>query len=45
MRFRLRPSGVVDSAPGSGTLDFLDACARAQRLATKPLKLTVTGRN
>ena len=43
MRFRLRPPGVVHSAVGSGTLDLPAACARAQRLATKPLKFTVTG--
>ncbi|MGE0733401.1 MAG: cobalamin-independent methionine synthase II family protein [Alphaproteobacteria bacterium] len=43
MKFRTRPPGVVDGPVGSGTLDLPVACARAKRLATKPLKFTVTG--
>ena len=43
MRFRLRPPGVVDGPVGSGTLDLPGACARARRLAQKPLKFTLTG--
>ena len=43
MRFRLRPPGVVDGPVGSGTLDLPGACARAERLAAKPFKFTLTG--
>ncbi len=43
MRFRTRPPGVVDGPIGSGIIDLPAACARAHRLATKPLKFTVTG--
>lgn len=43
MAFRMRPPGVVDSAIGHGTLDLPGACMRASRLASKPLKFTVTG--
>ncbi len=43
MTFRARPPGVVDSPIGAGTLDLPSACARARRLAQKPLKFTLTG--
>jgi 5-methyltetrahydropteroyltriglutamate--homocysteine methyltransferase len=43
MRFRTRPPGVVDGAISSGTLDLPLACQRAQALATKTFKFTVTG--
>ncbi len=43
MGFRTRPPGVVDGAIGSGQLDLPHAAARAKKLATKPLKFTVTG--
>jgi 5-methyltetrahydropteroyltriglutamate--homocysteine methyltransferase len=43
MRFRTRPPGVVESALNSGTLDLPHAWGRAQQLASKPLKFTVTG--
>ena len=43
MAFRLRPPGVVDGPIGHGTLDLPAACTRAMRLATRPLKFTLTG--
>ena len=43
MGFRTRPPGVVDGPVGSGALDLPGACTTAKRLATKPLKFTVTG--
>ncbi|BBK30722.1 5-methyltetrahydropteroyltriglutamate--homocysteine methyltransferase [Stella humosa] len=43
MAFRARPPGVVESAIGAGTLDLPSACAKAVRLAQKPLKFTLTG--
>ncbi len=43
MGFRARPSAVVDGPVGAGSLDLLSACERAQRLATRPLKFTLTG--
>ncbi|MGG5817875.1 cobalamin-independent methionine synthase II family protein [Falsiroseomonas sp. HW251] len=43
MGFRTRPPGVVEGPIGHGTLDLPAACAKAKRLATKPLKFTVTG--
>jgi 5-methyltetrahydropteroyltriglutamate--homocysteine methyltransferase len=43
MRFRARPSAVVDGRVGPGSLDLLSAYQRAQRLATRPLKFTLTG--
>jgi 5-methyltetrahydropteroyltriglutamate--homocysteine methyltransferase len=43
MEFRTRPPGVVEAPIGPGTLDLPSACARAKRLATKPLKFTLTG--
>ena len=43
MGFRVRPSAVVDGPVGAGSLDLLSACERAQRLATRPLKFTLTG--
>ena len=43
MRFRSRPPGVVEGPIGHGTLDLPRACARALRLASRPLKFTVTG--
>src|SRR5258708_14457344 len=43
MRFRARPPGVVVGPLGAGTLNLSLACARARRLAAKPLKFTLTG--
>ncbi|MGE0062507.1 MAG: cobalamin-independent methionine synthase II family protein [Xanthobacteraceae bacterium] len=43
MEFRAKPSGVVVSKLGPGSLDLPTACARAKALATKPLKFTLTG--
>jgi len=43
MRFRTRPPGVVEGPVGAGTLNLSVPCARAKRLATRPLKFTVTG--
>ncbi|BBK36251.1 5-methyltetrahydropteroyltriglutamate--homocysteine methyltransferase [Allostella sp. ATCC 35155] len=43
MAFRTRPPGVVEGPIGAGTLDLPSACARAARLAQKPLKFTLTG--
>src|SRR5690349_24167902 len=42
MAFRTRPPAVVDGPIGPGSLDLLSAGERAQRLATKPLKFTLT---
>jgi len=41
--FRARPPAVIDGPLGAGTLDLPSACARARRLAGKPLKFTLTG--
>jgi 5-methyltetrahydropteroyltriglutamate--homocysteine methyltransferase len=43
MRFRTRPPGVVDGPISSGTLDLPLACHRAQALANRDFKFTVTG--
>ncbi len=43
MGFRGRPPGIVEGPIGAGTLALPDACARAQRLATRPFKFTLTG--
>jgi 5-methyltetrahydropteroyltriglutamate--homocysteine methyltransferase len=43
MGFRTKPPGVVDGAIDHGTLDLPYAAMRAHRLATKPLKFTLTG--
>ncbi len=43
MAFRTRPPGIVEGPIGHGTLDLPGAADRAHRLATKPLKFTVTG--
>lgn len=43
MRFRTRPPGVVEGPVGEGTLNLSLACARAKRLAGRPLKFTLTG--
>ena len=43
MGFRARPSAVVDGPVGPGSLNLPSACERAQRLATRPLKFTLTG--
>jgi 5-methyltetrahydropteroyltriglutamate--homocysteine methyltransferase len=43
MGFRSRPAGVVDGPITAGTLDLPLACARAKRLASRPLKFTLTG--
>ena len=42
-KFRTRPPGVVESPIGPGSLDLPAACARAKKLATHPLKFTLTG--
>jgi 5-methyltetrahydropteroyltriglutamate--homocysteine methyltransferase len=41
MGFRTRPPAVVEGPIGSGYLDLPQACARAKRLATRPLKFTL----
>ena len=43
MKFRTRPPGVVEGPVGAGTLNLPLACARAKRLAARPLKFTLTG--
>jgi 5-methyltetrahydropteroyltriglutamate--homocysteine methyltransferase len=43
MRFRTRPPGVVEGPVSAGTLNLSLACARARRLASRPLKFTLTG--
>jgi 5-methyltetrahydropteroyltriglutamate--homocysteine methyltransferase len=43
MAFRTRPPAVVDGPVGPGTLDLPGACAKARRLASRPLKFTLTG--
>jgi 5-methyltetrahydropteroyltriglutamate--homocysteine methyltransferase len=43
MRFRTRPPGVVEGPVSAGTLNLALACARARRLAARPLKFTLTG--
>ncbi|HEX5611034.1 MAG TPA: cobalamin-independent methionine synthase II family protein [Burkholderiales bacterium] len=43
MRFRTRPPGVVVGKVSAGTLNLPVACARAKRLAIRPLKFTLTG--
>lgn len=43
MKFRAKPPGVVESAIGHGTLDLPYAAMRAQNVAQKPLKFTLTG--
>ena len=42
MRFRTRPPGVVEGPVGAGTLNLALACARAKKLAARPLKFTLT---
>jgi len=43
MKFRAKPPGVVDGKIGHGTLDLPFAAMRAQNVAQKPLKFTLTG--
>lgn len=43
MGFRTRPPAVVEGSLGGGHLDLPQACARAKRLASRPLKFTLTG--
>jgi 5-methyltetrahydropteroyltriglutamate--homocysteine methyltransferase len=43
MGFRARPPAVCDGPIGPGTLDLVAPCARARRLAGRPLKFTLTG--
>ena len=43
MGFRTRPPAVVDGPVGPGALDLPGACAQARRLASRPLKFTLTG--
>jgi 5-methyltetrahydropteroyltriglutamate--homocysteine methyltransferase len=43
MGFRAKPPAVCDGPIGHGTLDLVAPCARARRLAARPLKFTITG--
>lgn len=43
MTFRRTPPAVVEAPITNGTLDLPAACARANDLATRPLKFTLTG--
>ena len=43
MGFRARPPAVCEGSLSAGTLDLVNPCARAKRLASKPLKFTLTG--
>jgi 5-methyltetrahydropteroyltriglutamate--homocysteine methyltransferase len=43
MGFRTRPPAVVDGAISAGLLDLPRACSRAQQLASRPFKFTLTG--
>lgn len=43
MEFRAKPPGVVDEKIRHGTLDLPYACMRAERLANRPFKFTLTG--
>jgi 5-methyltetrahydropteroyltriglutamate--homocysteine methyltransferase len=43
MAWRAAPPAVCEGPIGHGTLDLVSPCARAVRLASKPLKFTLTG--
>lgn len=43
MRFRAKPSGVVEGPIGEGTLDIVTDCQRARRLTKAKMKFTLTG--
>ena len=43
MGFRARPPALCEGPLGAGTLDLVSPCARAKRLASRPLKFTITG--
>ncbi|MGB6660938.1 MAG: cobalamin-independent methionine synthase II family protein [Xanthobacteraceae bacterium] len=43
MGFRTRPPAVVYGPINAGLLDLPQACSRAKRLASRPLKFTLTG--
>jgi len=43
MKFRAKPSGVVEGPLGEGTLDLVTDCLRARRLTKAPMKFTLTG--
>lgn len=43
MAWRAKPPAACDGPLGHGTLDLVTPCARARRLAARPLKFTVTG--
>jgi 5-methyltetrahydropteroyltriglutamate--homocysteine methyltransferase len=43
MGFRAKPPAVCDGPIGHGALDLVAPCARAKRLAGRPLKFTLTG--
>jgi 5-methyltetrahydropteroyltriglutamate--homocysteine methyltransferase len=43
MGFRARPPAVCEGPLSARALDLVSPCARARRLAAKPLKFTVTG--
>jgi 5-methyltetrahydropteroyltriglutamate--homocysteine methyltransferase len=43
MKFRARPSAVVESKLTAGTLDLPEDCRRARELTASPYKFTLTG--
>jgi 5-methyltetrahydropteroyltriglutamate--homocysteine methyltransferase len=43
MKFRAKPSGVVEGPLGEGTLDLVTDCLRARRLTKASMKFTLTG--
>ncbi len=43
MGFRAKPPALCEGSLGAGTLDLVSPCARAKRLASRPLKFTITG--
>ena len=43
MDFRKQPPGIVEQEISPGSLDLPYACRQAMKVATKPLKFTVTG--
>jgi 5-methyltetrahydropteroyltriglutamate--homocysteine methyltransferase len=43
MKFRAKPSGVVEGPVGEGTLDLVSDCQRARRLTNAKMKFTLTG--
>jgi 5-methyltetrahydropteroyltriglutamate--homocysteine methyltransferase len=43
MKFRAKPSGVVEGPLGEGTLDLVSDCGRVRKLTKSPMKFTLTG--